>query len=154
LLVILAMFGSSDLKNENNALYTVKRPGEGPKQWYIVRDLGTALGETGRFAPRRGDPDIFAREPFILGVTDGLVRVHYRGWHQELFRQITPADMAFATALLRQLTDQQWRDAFRAGGYSPRIASRFIARLQQKIAEADQAAGTQTKRADVHSIVR
>ena len=51
LLVILAMFSSSDIKNENNTLYDVKAPGDGPKHWYVVRDLGTALGKTGRLAP-------------------------------------------------------------------------------------------------------
>jgi hypothetical protein len=56
LLVILMMFNSSDLKNENNALYQVQQPRDGVARWYVVRDLGTALGETGRLAPKRGDP--------------------------------------------------------------------------------------------------
>jgi hypothetical protein len=140
LLVILAMFGSSDIKNENNALYDVSEAGDGPARWYVVRDLGTALGETGRLAPVRGNPDIFEREPFILNVTDGVVRFNYHGWHQELFRQIAPEDLTFAADLLQQLTDQQWQDAFRAGGFPPPLAGRFIARLHQKIAEARGAA--------------
>jgi hypothetical protein len=136
LLVILAAFGSSDLKNENNQLYVVKQPGGGPAHWYVVRDLGTALGETGRLVPLRGNADLFEREPFILGVKDGFVQFGYQGWHQELFRRITKNDLAFAADLLRQLTDQQWRDAFRAGGYPPRTASRFIAALHRRIDEA------------------
>jgi len=144
LLVILAMFGSSDIKNENNVLYEVKDPGDGPTHWYVVRDLGTALGETGRLAPLRGDPDIFEREPFILNVKNGFVRFNYHGWHQELFRRIDPLDAAFAADLLNQLSDQQWRDAFRAGGYPAPIASRFIARLHQKIDEARRTASEQT----------
>lgn len=145
LLVILTMFSSSDVKNENNVLYEVKEPGNGPQRWYVVRDLGTALGETGRFAPLRGNPDIFEREPFILGVSDGFVRFNYKGWHQELFKQITPQDVGFAADLLQQLTDRQWRDAFRAGGYQTRTAERFIARLHQKIDEARRVAGTQAQ---------
>jgi hypothetical protein len=141
LLVILAMFGSSDLKNENNVLYEVREPGDGPRHWYVVRDLGTALGETGRLAPLRGDPDIFERQPFILNVRDGFVRFNYHGWHQELFKQIGPLDLAFATDLLQQLTDQQWNEAFRAGGYPPRVAGRFIASLQQRIDAARRASG-------------
>src|SRR5262249_7971272 len=73
LLVILEVFGSSDIKNENNTLYEVMEPADGPKRWYVVRDLGTALGETGRLAPLRDNPDIFEREPFILDVKNGLV---------------------------------------------------------------------------------
>jgi hypothetical protein len=136
LLVILAAFGSSDLKNVNNQLYEVKHPGDGPARWYVVRDLGTALGETGRLVPLRGNPDLFEREAFILGVKDGVVQFGNHGWHQELFRRITPNDVAFATDLLQQLTDEQWRDAFRAGGYPPRTASRFIAALRQRIDQA------------------
>src|SRR4029077_6638942 len=112
LLVILAMFNSSDIKNENNALYEVMAPGDGPTHWYVVRDLGTALGETGRLAPLRGNSDIFERQAFILDVKDGGVRFNYHGWHQELFRQIGPLDLAFATDLMEQVTDRQWSDAF------------------------------------------
>jgi hypothetical protein len=135
LLVILMMFNSSDIKNENNALYEVKKHDDGVGQWYVVRDLGTALGETGRLAPQRGDPDIFEREPFITSVKDGFVQFNYHGWHQELLKSISPDDVAWASELLGRLSEQQWRDAFRAGGYEPAMANRFIGRLRQKIVE-------------------
>ena len=138
LLVILMMFNSSDIKNENNALYEVKHHGGKAEQWYVVRDLGTALGETGRLAPQRGDPDIFEREPFITGVKDGFVQFNYHGWHQELLKGISPDDVAWASELLGRLSDRQWSDAFRAGGYTPALADRFIGRLHQKIAEGCQ----------------
>jgi len=135
LLVILMMFNSSDIKNENNALYDVKAPGEGPKRWYVVRDLGTALGETGKLAPQRGDADLFEREPFIEEVKDGVVHFNYHGWHQELLAHISPDDVVWASDLLGRLTEAQWSDAFRAGGYPTAVADRFIGRLHQKIAE-------------------
>jgi hypothetical protein len=134
LLVILMMLNSSDLKNENNALYEVKQ-GDGPKRWYVVRDLGTALGETGRLARRRGDIDIFEREPFITDVRNGLVTFNYHGWHQELFKRISAEDVVWASDLLSQLSDQQWHDAFRAGSFEPAVADRFIRRLHGKISE-------------------
>jgi hypothetical protein len=135
LLVILMMFDSSDLKNENNALYDVKNSDGEVEHWYVVRDLGTALGETARLAPQRGDPNIFEREPFITDVRGGLVRFNYHGWHQELFKHISPDDVAWASELVGTLSDQQWGDAFRAGGYEPAVADRFIGRLHQKIVE-------------------
>jgi hypothetical protein len=145
LLVILAMFGSSDIKNENNTLYEIRKPVQGqPSHWYVVRDLGTALGETGRLAPLRGNADMFEREPFLLGVNNGLVRFNYHGWHQELFRQIAPPDLAFAANLLEQLTAEQWNDAFRAGGYPPRMADRFIATLRDRVAETRRISGLPT----------
>ena len=147
LLVILMMFNSSDLKNENNALYEFRPEGRASTNWYVVRDLGTALGETSRLGRQRGDPDIFERERYILNVTNGFVHFNYHGWHQELFRSIAPADVAWAGNLLGQLSDRQWHDAFRAGGFSRRAADRFIARLQQKIADGKQigAAATSTR---------
>src|SRR5688500_2627069 len=61
LLVILLLFNSSDIKNSNNTLYRFK-PADGPtEQWFVVRDLGTALGTTGRVTPIRSSPDAFER---------------------------------------------------------------------------------------------
>jgi hypothetical protein len=46
---------------------------------------------------------------------------------QEVFRdRITAGDVRWAGHLLARLTDRQWRDAFRAGGYVPELADRFI----------------------------
>ena len=145
LLAILMMFGSSDLKNSNNSLYE-HRLGDYVEQWYVVRDLGTALGTTGRFAPLRGDPDAFERRRFVLDVRDGFVAFDYRGWHQELVRRtITPDDVGWASELLSGLTDGQWHDAFRAAGYAPAVADRFIRKLQASIAEG-LAVGRRTAR--------
>jgi hypothetical protein len=136
LLVILTMFDSSDLKNSNNSLYELKEPREGAAKWYVVRDIGTALGETGRLDPKRSDPELFARQKFITGVRGGYVEFSYHGWHQELFRdRITIDDVRWASDLLGKLSDEQWSDAFRAGHYAPDVAQRFIARLHEKIEE-------------------
>ena len=137
LLVILVMFNSSDLKNVNNTLYELKRPSDGVERWYVVRDLGTALGETGRLFPKRGDIDIFERRPFITGIRNGFLEFDYHGWHQELIRnRITPDDVHWASDLVGGLTRDQWLDAFRAGGYEPAIAGRFVRRLLGRIDEA------------------
>jgi hypothetical protein len=139
LLVVLLMFDSSDLKNANNTLYEVKTPRDDVDRWYVVRDLGTALGETGRIAPRRDDPDLFEHNAFITRVKDGFVQFDYHGFHKELLRhRITPDDVVWACELLTGLTDRQWRDAFRAGGYEPAVADRFIRRIQQRIAEGKE----------------
>ena len=140
LLVILLMFNETDLKNSNNSLYDSR--GDEPRRWFVVRDIGTALGSTGRFAPRRGDPDAFDREPFIVGVRDGFVEFGYRGRHQELMRgTLRPSDVAWAGDELARLSPVQWDDAFRAGGFRPAVADRFIRRMREKIAEA-RAVGT------------
>ena len=138
LLVILLMFNGSDLKTSNNTLYE-HRNGDVVEQWYVVRDIGTALGNTGRLAPTRGDPDVFARQPFILDVNNSFVTFNYHGWHQELVRErITPDDVEWASRLVSQLSDRQWRDAFRAGGFAPAVTDRFITTLQARIEQGQQ----------------
>lgn len=135
LLAILMMFNSSDIKNSNNSLYELRNE-SGPRRWFVVRDLGMALGTTGRFEPKRGDADAFEREPFITSVDNGIVTFNYRGWHQELVRnRISVSDLEWAVDLLGHLSDRQWRDAFRAGGYAPGVADRFIQRVRAKMDE-------------------
>jgi hypothetical protein len=137
LLVILLMFNSSDIKNSNNTLYEyTPEPGAHTEHWYVVRDLGTALGSTGRITPIRNDPGVFERLGFIRGVTRGFVEFDYHGWHQELVRErITAADVRWASELLGRLTLDQWHDAFRAGGYTREVRERFIARVLGKVDE-------------------
>lgn len=138
LLVILMMFNSSDLKNSNNTVYEY-RGKNGREHRYVVRDIGTALGSTGRFVPEKGNADVFARLGFIRDVRNGFVEFEYGGWHQELVRgRITPADVRWAGDFLAQLTNRQWTDAFRAGGYPPEVANRFIHTIQRKITEGRQ----------------
>ena len=139
LLVILMMLNSSDLKNDNNSLYEVKGSLGGLDHWYVVRDLGTALGETGRLAPVRGDVDVFERSPFIAGVNGPFVNFNYHGWHQELVRdRIRRQDLSWASRLLGQLSDRQWGDAFQAGGFDAAVAARFIRRIHDKVSEGQR----------------
>ena len=136
LLVVLMMFNSSDLKDSNNSVYEMVPPRDGAPRWYVVRDVGSALGETAKLDAREGNPDLFDRLGFITGVRNGLVEFNYHGWHQELFtKRITPDDVRWACEHLAKLSDAQWRDAFRAGGFDAAVADRFISRLKAKIEE-------------------
>lgn len=135
LIVLLTMFSSTDLKNSNNTIYE-RRRGDLAEQWYVARDIGSALGDTNKISPRKGHPDSFERYPFIVGVTNGHVDFAYNGWYKNLVRdRITPDDVAWASNLLGQLTPQQWEQAFAAGGYTPEVAKRFIAKLREKVAQ-------------------
>jgi hypothetical protein len=135
LLVLQAMLGNSDLKDDNNALYMMKEAMEGASTWYVARDLGHTFGRTGVLDAPRGDPDVFDKTPFIKGVVNGRVELDWRGRHDVLFDSITPADVRWICGRLQRLSNKQWQDAFRAGGYPEEDANRFIRRLKQKIAE-------------------
>jgi hypothetical protein len=58
------------------------------------------------------------------------------GWLEpQLQTSVTPGDVRWVCELLARITEQQWNDAFRAGGYSAAEAQPFIQRLRDKIAE-------------------
>jgi hypothetical protein len=135
LIVMMVMLNNSDLKSAQNVIYDLKRPREGAQRWYVVRDLGHSFGETGKFRADRNDVVEFETEVFTKGVVDGRVKFNWSGFHGELLADITPADVHWTCERLARLDDRQWQDAFRAGGYEPMLAERYIRRFKQKIAE-------------------
>jgi hypothetical protein len=136
LLVMQVILGNSDLKDQQNAIYDLDAMYEGAKKWYVARDLGQSFGRTGVISAPRGDITAFEETPFIKGVDKhGFVHFDWRGRHGVLVSKMTPADVHWICEHLQQLTDEQWHDAFRAGGYAPEVANRFIRRLKQKIQE-------------------
>lgn len=136
LLSVLMILNSTDLKNDNNGLYEVEGgPRERARRWYVVKDLGASLGETGRVDPRRGYLEGFEREPFLLAPEGPFVRFAFRGRHQELVQRIPIADLQWASRALLAITDRQWQDAFRAGNYDNESARRYVARIRAKAQE-------------------
>jgi hypothetical protein len=153
LLVVLLMLNSTDLKDDNNSLYEVKGPipgaSSGARRWFVVRDLGAALGETGKLFPRRNWIDGFEQEAFITGVKDGRIEFAFTGRHREILDTIAAADLRWAAMRLQRLTDRQWRDAFRAANYTDDIRERYLRKIRQKIAEALEAADSAQTTPDV-----
>jgi hypothetical protein len=136
LLALMMIINSSDLKNDNNELFEQKDGvREEARLWYVVKDLGASLGETGRFDPRRGYIDGFEREPFVAGTRNGFVHFAFRGRHQELLAHISVDDVKWTSERVLRISDDQWHDAFRAGGYDQVTANRFVARIKQKAEE-------------------
>jgi hypothetical protein len=135
LLVLLVLLGNSDLKPDNNMHYVLDRPVESAREWYVARDLGHTFGRTGVVGAPRDDVAVFDQTPFITGVVGGRVKFDYRGLHTALFKNIAVEDVRWICRQLDALTDAQWADAFRAGGYAEPTARRYVRRLKQKIAE-------------------
>jgi hypothetical protein len=134
LLVLLMMLNSTDLKDDNNSVYELGRPRDGVRRWYVVRDVGSSLGDTG-WTPNRNDIDAFEKEPFVTGIEDGYVQFEDRGRHTSLLERLRPADVVWTCERLQRFTDRQWRDAFRAGGYDQQATERYLRKLREKIAE-------------------
>lgn len=132
-LVMMLLLNNSDLKPSQNDLYELKERRDGVARWYVVRDLGLSLGETGALYPKRNDIAKFEKEPFVVKQEGQRLYFGYSGRWKELFEGLTPADVRWTCERLGRLSPRQWEDAFRAGGYTPELAARFIRRFHEKI---------------------
>jgi hypothetical protein len=146
LLVAQMMLNNWDLKDSNNKVYEIAATEGGPRRLYVVRDLGASLGSNEqakwiRWMGIRGqqgsknDLTGFLESGFIDGVENGRVKFSYSGPNKPLVSNITVEDVRWTAQLMSRLTDQQWKDAFRAAAYPEADAARFIARLKEKIAQ-------------------
>ncbi len=135
LLVLQVMLANADLKPGNNMRYTLTEPSEGAMRWYVARDLGQSFGRSGLTAGLRDDIEAFDRTRFITGVNHGSVEFEFYSFHTGLLKNITPQDVRWISLRMAKLTDEQWLDAFRAGGYEDRTALRYIRRMKIKVAE-------------------
>jgi hypothetical protein len=135
LIVLQVMLTNADLKPGNNMRYTLEEPFEKATRWWVARDLGQTFGRSGLLSALRDDIDAYDRTRFITGVEGGIVQFEYYGPHVNLLKTITPDDVRWISLRLAKLTDKQWLDAFRAGGYADLTAERFIRRLKIKMNE-------------------
>ena len=135
LLVANLIVNNWDLKASNNRIYLLAEGAPAPRRRFVVQDLGASLGRTRWPVGNRNDPDAFDSQKLIDKVTNGVVDFDYHARHDELFRDITPADVVWTCRLLSRMTDEQWNAVFRAANYSDALAKRFIAKLKSKIEE-------------------
>ncbi|HJQ11686.1 MAG TPA: hypothetical protein VJ840_11715 [Gemmatimonadaceae bacterium] len=136
--VFMVMVNNADLKSQQNAIYQFKGDAPGPRVQYVVKDLGATFGATAwPVGGSKDNPDDFDEEAFVERVEENRVHFAYRGsfLDPQIQRTATPADVRWTCQLLSRLTPDQWRDAFRAGGFSAQESARYITRLKQKIAE-------------------
>jgi hypothetical protein len=148
LIVANLMLNNWDWKTSNNKVYDLSDPVNGVSRWFVVRDVGASLGKTtyptilkwfrlrGFGQGTRNDLPGFESQGFITGFdSDGRPEFDYRGIYRDVIDTVTAADVRWTCQLLNRLSDAQWHDAFRAGGYSADQSARFIAKLKSKIAQ-------------------
>jgi hypothetical protein len=146
LVVANMVLNNWDWKTSNNKIYEVHADGTTTRQ-YVVRDVGASLGKTSfpavlRWTPARGfgqgsrnDLEGFEAQGFIKGVDGSRVDFDYRGIHQAMVKTLTLEQVVWACRLMARVSDAQYDDAFRAGGYSDDVRRRYVAKLKSKIAE-------------------
>jgi hypothetical protein len=146
LIVANLILNNWDWKTSNNKVYEVTGPDGTVERRYIVRDLGASLGKTSSPAAlrwlgtrvaqgNRNDLEDFEEQGFIEGVEGDRVRFDYNGIYQTVVDTVAVADVVWMSRLLSRLSDAQWNDAFRAAGYAPEQAWRYVAKLKSKVAE-------------------
>jgi hypothetical protein len=147
--VLMALINNWDLKDVNTGIYDSDH-----HRLYIVSDLGGSFGAThvvAKHNSRSGELESFEKSPFITSAASDHVNFATPGTASKIvlfapniyaYRErmkwigddIPRADAKWIGQLLAQLTPQQIRDAFTAGGYSPAETERYVAVIQERIA--------------------
>jgi hypothetical protein len=147
LVVANLVLNSWDWKTSNNKIYTLTNGAGAIERRFVVRDVGASLGRTtyphilkwfrlrGFGQGTRNDLPGFESQGFITAVEGERVKFDYRGIYKDVVNSVTPADVAWTSALMARLSDQQWDDAFRAGGYTPDERRRYIRKIKEKIGQ-------------------
>lgn len=152
LIVANLVINSWDWKTSNNKIYELEEPMNGVSRWFVVRDLGASFGKftyptilkwfrlRGFGQGSRNDLADFEEQGFIKSIDRerSEVEFDYRGIYRDVLSSVTPEDVRWACQRLSQLTDAQWRDVFRAGGYTEDEGRRFTAKIKEKIAQGLQ----------------
>ena len=145
LIVSNLILNSWDWKTSNNKIYRLSAPLNGVARWFVVRDLGASLGKTtypallkpfrlrGFGQGTRNDLPGFEEQGFIKRIDGSRIEFDYRGIYRDVINSVTPQDVRWACNLLSRLSDQQWGDAFRAGGYNSEQTARYVSKIRAKI---------------------
>lgn len=122
--IMMALINNWDLKDSNNVL--IQAPGNGGTELrYVISDLGATFGHASttpilwRITRSRNNPKNYAKSDFLKKVKGNRVELHFGGKNRGLMKDITVDDAIWLASLLRQLSDQQLGDAFRAANYPP-----------------------------------
>jgi hypothetical protein len=147
LVVANLILNNWDWKTSNNKIYRLQKPVNGVSRWFVVRDLGASLGRTsypvllkwfrlrGFGQGTRNDLPGFEEQGFIKRVDGTRIEFDYRGIYRDVIDGVRPDDVWWTCDLLSRLSEQQWADAFRAGGYDPHQTARYVTKIKSKIAQ-------------------
>ncbi|HKG48607.1 MAG TPA: hypothetical protein VKB02_17860 [Pyrinomonadaceae bacterium] len=133
--ILMIMLNNWDIKDDNNEILAMRgdTTGEGELR-YIISDLGATFGKTGGFLSRsRNDVPDYVKAEFIKKVNGDVIDFSYSGKNQKLFEGLTVADARWLSNLLKRLTDDQIKDAFRAAHYSAEEVDLLAGAFRERI---------------------
>ena len=146
--VMMALLNNWDLKEINNAIEETA----GERQ-YLVTDLGATFGKTGGPSARsksvlkdyvdskfveKATPEFvdlaMNSRPSVLSAIN-VPNYQTRAHMEAVAKHIPRADAKWLAQRLAQLSEEQIRDCFRAGGYSAEEVEGYTKAIQKRIAE-------------------
>ena len=133
--ILMVMLNNWDMKDDNNEILAMRgdTTGQGELR-YIISDLGATFGKTGGFFSRsRNKPSDYVKAEFIKTVNGEVIDFSYSGKNQKLFEGITVADARWLSNLLKRLSDDQIKDAFRAAHYSAEEVDLLAGAFRERI---------------------
>jgi hypothetical protein len=133
--ILMLMLNNWDMKDDNNEILARRgdTTGEGELR-YIISDLGATFGKTGGFFSRsRNDVPDYVKAEFIKKVNGDVIDFSYSGKNQKLFEGLTVADARWLSNLLKRLSDDQIKDAFRSANYSAEEVDLLAGAVRERI---------------------
>lgn len=131
--IMMVFINNWDMKDDNNAILAVKGNTQSERR-FIISDLGATFGKTGGVISRsRNKPSDYAKAEFIKGVHGNRVDLNYGGKNGKLFDDLTVADAKWLAGWLGRLSDDQIKDAFRAGNYTPEEVELLAQTVRKRI---------------------
>src|SRR5690349_18806070 len=133
--ILMLMLNNWDMKDDNNEILAMRgdTTGEGELR-YIISDLGATFGKTGGVISRsRNDVPDYVKAEFIKKVNGDVIDFHYSGKNQKLFDGLTVADARWLSNLLKRLSDDQIKDAFRSANYSAEEVDLLAGAFRERI---------------------
>ena len=151
--VMMALLNNWDLKDDNNGIFVDSDEPE--RKIYGVSDVGASFGSTGESytsAASKGNLPAYSHARFLSKVTRHHVDFNFPTHlpflyifnaphffaelrNRSIGKHIPRDDAKWIGSLLAQLTPEQIRDAFRAGGYTPEQADAFASVVEKRIAQ-------------------
>jgi len=142
--LMMAFLANWDMKDSNNVILR-----ENGVDYYVVSDVGTAFGRTGKvgfpllnmIGRSRNNPADYSKVKFVKGTRKGRIRVEFNGKNRGQMKNITVSQARWLTSKLSQLSDEQIRDAFRAAHYTPSQVEALTQAVKRRIRELQSATG-------------
>jgi hypothetical protein len=142
LMLMMALINNWDMKSANNVLIEDR-----DMQKYVISDLGVSFGKTGsnplplfwRIGRSRNDPQGYSTTRLVSGTSREHVHIVFNGKNRSRMHDFTHEDAAWLAGLLKQLSDKQIRDMFRAANYSNADVNLLTRSLKTRIAQLDAA---------------